>query len=238
MSDRRSPFPLKNKLRRLVWEWAWLIGFRFTPRFMAPWRRFLLRLFGGRIGKGVLVYPTCKVWAPWNLEMKDFSVLGPYVDCCCADKITVGESTTVSQYTYLCSAGHSIDDTSMALVTAPIVIGDRAWVCADVFIAPGVTVGEGAVVGLRSSRTSTLGPWSGVTPPGSTRNACCEAARADWLASAEGGSETRGLPRPRSRLSLVFFFRLLNGGTLAPPLGLGRSYRLPKYDLLPWYQVP
>jgi putative colanic acid biosynthesis acetyltransferase WcaF len=66
----------------------------------------------------------------------------------------------VSQYSYLCTASHDIDAPDMPLVTAPILIGDGAWITADVFIGPGVTIGEGAVVGVRSTVLDDVEPWT------------------------------------------------------------------------------
>lgn len=47
----------------------------------------------------------------------------------------------------------------MPLVAAPITIGERVWITADVFVGPGVTIGDGAVVTARSSVFSDLPPW-------------------------------------------------------------------------------
>lgn len=153
------PLSLANKVGRGLWNVAWLVLYRPTPRLFHPWRRLILRLFGARIGKAVRAYPSARVWAPWNLEMGDYSCLGDWVDCYSVDKIRVGAHATVSQYSFLCTASHDYTDPSMPLVTAPIVIGERAWVTADVFVAPGVSIGEGAVILARSSVFSDIEPW-------------------------------------------------------------------------------
>ncbi|MHB8174815.1 MAG: putative colanic acid biosynthesis acetyltransferase [Nitrospirota bacterium] len=120
----------------------------------------MLWAFGARIGKGAHPHSSAKIWAPWNLEMGDHSCLGNRADCYNAAKIIIGAHATVSQYSYLCSASHDYERTDMPLITAPIVIGDGAWITADVFVAPGVTVGEGAVVGARSSVFKDVEPWT------------------------------------------------------------------------------
>jgi putative colanic acid biosynthesis acetyltransferase WcaF len=74
-------------------------------------------------------------------------------------EVSIGANTTVSQYSFLCTASHDYNDLSMPLVVAPIHIGDDAWVTADVFIGPGVTIGDGAVVTARSSVFSDIEPW-------------------------------------------------------------------------------
>ena len=154
-----NPYPIKNKVKRMIWNWVWTLFFRPSPRLLFSWRNFLLRLFGAQIGKGVHVYPSAKIWAPWNLELRDFAGLGDYVDCYCVAKITIGRKATVSQYSYLCSASHDISDPSLRLTSAPIVISDGAWVFADAFIGPGVTIGEGAVVGARASVFKDVDAW-------------------------------------------------------------------------------
>ncbi|MCK4373896.1 MAG: putative colanic acid biosynthesis acetyltransferase [Candidatus Brocadiae bacterium] len=123
------------------------------------WRRFLLRLFGARIDRGARIHPSCRIWAPWNLEMGEYSCLSHYVDCYCVDNVRIGAHATVSQYCFLCTATHDESDPHMRLTTAPITIEDQAWVCADVFVGPGVTIGQGAVVGARSSVFDDLPPW-------------------------------------------------------------------------------
>jgi len=151
---------LSNKLGRAVWGVVWLLLYRPTPRTFHAWRCLLLKLFGARLGKGVHPYPSARVWAPWNLEMGDHACLSEHVDCYCVDKIRIGAHTTISQYSFLCSASHDYTRTTMPLTVAPITIGSRAWITSDVFVAPGVTIGDGVVVGARSSVFGDLPAWT------------------------------------------------------------------------------
>ena len=92
--------------------------------------------------------------------MEAHSCLADDVDCYCVASIRLGAHATVSQYSYLCAASHDHRDPSMPLIVAPIVIESYAWVAADVFIGPGVMVGEGAVVGARSTVIHDVAPWT------------------------------------------------------------------------------
>lgn len=150
---------LGNRLARALWGIVWLLLFRPSPKPFHLWRRWLLKLFGAKIGRGVGVYPSVKIWAPWNLRMDDYSCLAPDVDCYCVAPISIGAHCTISQYSYLCTASHDFTRSSLPLVTAPIVIEDQAWVCADVFVGPGLTIGQGAVVGARSNVTKDVEEW-------------------------------------------------------------------------------
>ncbi len=148
-----------NKLARGLWGVVWLVLFRPTPRPLHAWRCFLLKLFGARIGRRVRVYPSARIWAPWNLEMGDGSCLGDFVDAYCVDTIELGQAALVSQYAFLCTASHDYTDASLPLITGPIRVGRQAWVTSDVFVGPGVSIGEGAVVTARSSVFRDLDPW-------------------------------------------------------------------------------
>jgi putative colanic acid biosynthesis acetyltransferase WcaF len=159
-SARPSPHGVGNRVARAAWGVVWAVLFRPTPKVCHGWRRLLLRAFGAKLGRGAVVHPTVRVWAPWNLEMGEYACLAPRVDCYSVARVRVGAHATVSQYSYLCTATHDIEDPGMRLVTAPIEIGDGAWVCADVFVGPGVTIGEGTVVGARSSVFEDLPSWT------------------------------------------------------------------------------
>lgn len=149
-----------NKLTRALWGVVWLLLFRPSPVPLHGWRRMLLRVFGAKIGKRALPYPSARIWAPWNLTMEDDSCLSHQVDCYCVDKVVLGPRVTVSQYSFLCTASHDYTRQSMPLITASILIEADAWVTADVFVGPGVTIGEGAVVGVRSVIVRSVKPWT------------------------------------------------------------------------------
>ena len=153
--------PRSLRMRRLLWTIVYFLLFRPTPRFMMErWRLFLLRLFGAHIGKGIRVAPSCFVWAPWNLTMGNYACLAEGVDCYTIGLVMMGDYTTVSQRSFLCSASHDITLMSRPLFSKPIIIKDHAWVAAEAFVGPGVTVGEGAVVGARAVVVKNVEPWN------------------------------------------------------------------------------
>jgi putative colanic acid biosynthesis acetyltransferase WcaF len=160
LSERCSEFSFFNRLGRWIWGVVHLALFRSSPRVFHGWRRLLLRLFGASIGHGVRVYPSVRIWAPWNLQMHDHSCLGPDVDCYCVAPIRIGAHAVVSQYSYLCAASHDYTLASLPLISAPITIGDGAWVTADVFVGMGVTIGAGAVVGARAAVFNDVPAWT------------------------------------------------------------------------------
>ena len=150
---------IRNKVYRAIWKFCWILFFRFTPRPFHPWRCFLLRLFGARLGMGVHVYPSARIWAPWNLEMGNHACLSEFVDCYSVEKIRIGHYSTVSQYSFLCTASHDYTKLSMPLIVAPILIGDYVWIAADVFVGPSITIGDGTVINARSTVLDNMSSW-------------------------------------------------------------------------------
>ncbi|GAB3884724.1 WcaF family extracellular polysaccharide biosynthesis acetyltransferase [Spirosoma agri] len=152
-------FTLKNRIARFVWGLVDGVLFRFSPKPLHGWRAFLLRSFGARIGQGVHVYPDVKIWAPWNLDLGDECGIGNGAILYSQGKITIGRRTVISQGAHLCAGTHDYTQPGFPLITMPIVIGDHAWIAAEAFVHPGITIGEGCVVGARSVVTSDMPPW-------------------------------------------------------------------------------
>ena len=154
------PTSLANRAARGLWGAVWLLLYRPSPRPLHFWRRFLLRLFGATIEKGAKPYPSAFVWAPWNLVMRENSMMGDGVDCYSVARIELGPKATVSQRAYLCSASRDLDDPAMPLAIAPITLGPKAWVAAECFVAPGVDLAEGAVCAARAVVTKDVPEWT------------------------------------------------------------------------------
>jgi putative colanic acid biosynthesis acetyltransferase WcaF len=152
--------PLSNKVKRKLWLFFYYIFFRpFSGVLFIKWRNFILRLFGSSVGEGTIVYASAKILAPWNLIIGNESCIGPGVKFH-IDKTIIGAKVTISQGAYLCSGSHEVTSLNTPFISQPIIVKDFAWVAAECFIMMGVTIGEGAVVGARSSVFKDVEPWS------------------------------------------------------------------------------
>jgi len=153
-------FTWSNILFRALWLLTWKTLAAWTPPQFHPWRRIILRLFGAKIGQGVLIWPSARIWYPPNLVMEDYSVLGWGTECYCMAPVTIGTRAVVSQYAQLIAGSHDIDDPNFQLIAKPIHVGDHAWIATGAFVGPGVTVGEGAVLGARALAFANLEAWT------------------------------------------------------------------------------
>jgi putative colanic acid biosynthesis acetyltransferase WcaF len=139
-------------LLRWVWAFVQATLFRWSPRPMHGFRARLLRLFGADIPdpSRVVVFPTVRIVYPWKLSLAPRSMVGREVFLYNLAPIRLEFGANISQRCHLCAATHDFMRWSMPLVPQPIVIGRNAWIAADVFVGPGVTVGELCVVGAAS----------------------------------------------------------------------------------------
>ena len=153
LSKHFVPKNFRGKNIFIVQLW-WIVQsslFAWSPQFMYGWRRFLLRLFGAKIGKKVIVRPTVRITYPWKVEIGDNSWLGDDTVLYSLGSIKIGRNVSIAHRDYFCTGLHDIHKLTFDIGQKPIVIEDEVWIPNDVFIGPGVTVGRGAVVGARST---------------------------------------------------------------------------------------
>jgi putative colanic acid biosynthesis acetyltransferase WcaF len=156
---RNREFSLRNKAARAIWNLAYVLLFRFSPRPFHAWRALLLRCFGAKLGRNCHIYPKAEIWAPWALECGDEVGVADRVILYNQGPIRLGNRVVVSQGSHLCTGTHNYNSNEFELFALPIEVQDRAWICAEVFIHAGVTIHEGAVIGARAVVTRDMPAW-------------------------------------------------------------------------------
>lgn len=124
--------------------------FTYSPKVCWRWRVFLLRCFGANVASNVRLHPSVQIFIPWNLSIGDWSSVGFDTLIYNLGYVTIGTRVTISQRAHLCGGSHDFRDAAMQLLKTPITIGDDAWICADAFVGPNVSVGNQCVVGARA----------------------------------------------------------------------------------------
>ena len=146
----------RNAIIVQLWWFVQATLFRLSPQFMYGWRRFLLRLFRAKIGKKVIIRPTVKITYPWKVKIGDYSWIGDNVTLYSLGNIEIGKNTVISQKSYLCTGSHDYTKNDFPIYAKKISIEDECWIATDVYIAPGIKIGKGAVIGARSSVFNNL----------------------------------------------------------------------------------
>jgi putative colanic acid biosynthesis acetyltransferase WcaF len=138
---------IPSSCRSVVWRITWYCLAKWTPPGLRWWRRKLLHGFGAKVAETADIYGSAIIHYPENLEMAAYSGIGPRAVIDCTDRVRLGPFASISQDTHVSTVTLSVEDAGMRAVTAPITIEEHAWIAADCFIGPGVTVGAGAVLG-------------------------------------------------------------------------------------------
>ena len=154
-----SPFSGGHRLGRACWQLCWLVLFRLSPRPCHAWRAWLLRRFGASIGRHCHIYPLARIWAPWNLVCQDHACVGDHAILYNQAMIRLGAHAVVSQGAHLCTGTHDYQSPGFDLVVRSIAVEDHAWLSAECFLLPGVTIGAGAVIGARAVVTKDMPAW-------------------------------------------------------------------------------
>jgi putative colanic acid biosynthesis acetyltransferase WcaF len=147
-----TPYTPRDNALRFCWAIVQASLFRWSPRSWHGYRARLLTLFGADIREPskVVIFPTVSVVFPQRLTLAERSMIGPRVSLYNLASITVKRGANISQNCHLCAGNHDYSRWSMPLLAKPIVIEENAWLGADVFVGPGVTVGALSVVGARA----------------------------------------------------------------------------------------
>ncbi len=149
-SAYESPWPMGDRVMRVLWEVCWFFFCAWTPKPANPWRLFWLQLFGAKIDGKPFVHQRARIAIPSNLILHDRACLGDRANAYSLGVIEIGPRATVAQEVYLSSGSHDFTQPGMPLVTAKITIGEEAFLGARAFVLPGVTIGARSIVGACS----------------------------------------------------------------------------------------
>lgn len=148
--DNRSYSPGRSVVWRAAWLFLGLPLFRASMLPFSSLRVSLLRLFGARIGTGVVIHSEVSVKYPWHLQIGNNCWIGERAWIDNLTTVRLGDNVCISQRCYICTGNHDWSDPSFGLIVRPVELQDGAWAGAMSVLLPGVTLREGAVAGAGS----------------------------------------------------------------------------------------
>jgi putative colanic acid biosynthesis acetyltransferase WcaF len=120
----------------------------------------LLRLFGGKVGRGVIIKPGVNIKSPWRTEIGDYSMIGENAWLDSLTWIKIGRNVCISQGAYLCTGNHDWTDRAFALTEWTIVVEDGAWIGARANVLPGAYIATHSVIAAGSTISKRTEPYT------------------------------------------------------------------------------
>jgi putative colanic acid biosynthesis acetyltransferase WcaF len=171
--DNSDYRPGRGRFILAVWYFLSLLIFESGWFPLSRPKAWLLRWFGARIGRGLVIKPHARIKYPWRLIVGDHCWIGQEVWIDNLADVTLGSHVCVSQKAYLCTGTHDYRRRTFDLVTRSISVGDGAWLGAGCLVLGGVTVGTNAIVAAGSLVTRDVSPAAIVAGnPATPREAC------------------------------------------------------------------
>lgn len=120
----------------------------------------LLRMFGAKVGEGVVIKPGVNVKYPWNLNIGNYVWVGERVWIDNLVKIEIGDNCCISQGAMLLCGNHNYKKSTFDLVTRGIVLEEGAWIGARAVVAPGIRCKSHSLLTVNSVAISDLEPYT------------------------------------------------------------------------------
>ena len=137
---------LNNKIYRYAWNIAYVFIFKYSPIYLFKWRVLILKIFGAEVSWTSKIYPKCTIWSPNNLIIKEKSCISNYVFIYNVSLVIIDKYTVISHNTEICTATKNYKDNNRYLMVGDIIIGNNCWIASNVFIGPGVSIGNNSVI--------------------------------------------------------------------------------------------
>ncbi len=159
--------------KNLFYEMIWQVFFKPIISSSLPgtfWRKYILVLFGAKLGKSITLKPGIKIKMPWRLIVGDYSWIGEDVWIDNLSNVKIGDNVCISQGVYFCTGNHNFKKKSFDLICKPIIIDSESWIGSKVIIGPGNKIGRGSVIKMGSIITKDIPPQSIFTQSQTIKN--------------------------------------------------------------------
>jgi putative colanic acid biosynthesis acetyltransferase WcaF len=143
---QKAKLDYRNKFYRFIWNIIYVLLFRQSPKLFFRWRILILKIFGCQCHWNSRVYPRAKIWSPRNLILGRNATIASEVDIYNVSYVRIGDFTTISDKSFLCTASKTFNMKKRELLVGEISIGSECWIASDVSILPGVVIGDKVII--------------------------------------------------------------------------------------------
>ena len=143
-----------NVFKRVLWYYFNILFFKNGLFPFSSFKVFILKLFGARIGTGVIIKPFVNIKYPWLLSIGDHVWIGEEVWIDNLDLVVIGNNVCISQGALLLTGSHNYKEKTFDLIVKPIYIEEGVWLCAKSIICAGVTCKRDSIITAGSVITS------------------------------------------------------------------------------------
>ncbi|MBC8266077.1 MAG: colanic acid biosynthesis acetyltransferase WcaF [Flavobacteriales bacterium] len=149
-----------NKIKRVLWYFINIAFFQCKLNLFNGIKVILLRMFGTKIGKGVVIKPGVNIKCPWRLEIGDNVWIGEDVWIDNVDKVVIGNNVCISQGALLLCANHNYKKPNFDLLLGKIILKEGVWIGAKAIVTQNVTCYSHAILSVGSVASSNLQEYS------------------------------------------------------------------------------
>lgn len=145
-----------SPIKRFCWYWVNIVFFKSGIFPFYGLKRSLLKLFGAKIGKGVLIKPFVNIKYPWLLELGDHIWIGEHVWIDNLAMVIIGNNVCISQGAFLLTGNHDYSKRSFDLMVKPITLEEAVWIGANAIVCPGIVCSKYSVLAVGSVANSNM----------------------------------------------------------------------------------
>lgn len=149
-----------GKPKLIIWYFVNILLVRPSWSISSGFKVGILRVFGAKIGKGVVIKPRVNIKYPWKLVVGNHCWIGEDVWIDNLGQVTLEDNVCISQGALLQCGNHNYKKSSFDLIVAPISLKQGCWIGARSCVAPGVTLETHAILTMGSTATTDLEAFS------------------------------------------------------------------------------
>jgi putative colanic acid biosynthesis acetyltransferase WcaF len=150
----------KSIVVRMLWMLVSRLLFNTWVPYPSTFKAIILRLFGAKVGKGLVIRTHVRIKQPWRLSIGDHVWIGESVWIDNLVQVAIASNVCLSQGAFLLTGNHNYKQTSFDLITGTITLKEGVWIGAKSIVGPGVICHSHSVLAAGSCTFKNLDAYS------------------------------------------------------------------------------